>query len=315
MAESVLTDDGIRLWAHADGPDDGRGDAAAVVLCHGGPGLWDMAEPIAAMLCGERTVIRWDQRGAGRSDPVGPYSLARSVADLEAVRRHFGLESMTLLGHSWGAQLALAYTLGHPHHVERLLYVSGTGIDPVDSWQRVHAERRTRLLGRHADRWHELRSRGRTPLEDREYAILQWSIDFADHEHGLRLAEQLATPWYGVNDACVAAIKDECLLTWGTPALHTACRTLTGVPVLILDGALDPRPRSAVDSLEQALPDVARMVLNDVAHWPWLEDPAGFAAACRVFLGLGGGGGGGGVGRGSGDGVDASQGSDTVMTG
>ncbi|MFI2202544.1 alpha/beta fold hydrolase [Streptomyces sp. NPDC020192] len=36
------------------------------------------------------------------------------MADLDAVRRHFGLERMALLGHSWGAQLALSHALAHP---------------------------------------------------------------------------------------------------------------------------------------------------------------------------------------------------------
>ena len=120
--DTVTTEDGCHLWATA------TGDGPPLLLCHGGPGVWDMFADVAAMLSDRLRVIRWDQRGCGRSDRRGPYSMARTVADLDAVRRHFGLDRMALLGHSWGAQLALRYALDHPDRVSRLVYVSGVGL-------------------------------------------------------------------------------------------------------------------------------------------------------------------------------------------
>jgi len=54
--------------------------------------------------------------------------------------------------------------------------------------------------------------------------------------------------------------------------------------VLILDGAKDIRPRSAVDSLAEALPNATRVSLPDAAHLPWLDDPEAFRAALMSFL-------------------------------
>src|SRR5262245_60552567 len=122
----VVADDGRRLWAVKSGPATGAGEP--LIVCHGGPGLWDMFGDLAAMLRGELRVIRWDQRGCGRSERRGPYSMARTVADLDAVREHFGLERVALLGHSWGGQLALRYALDNPDRVSKLVYVSGTGL-------------------------------------------------------------------------------------------------------------------------------------------------------------------------------------------
>lgn len=97
---TVTTDDGVRLWASRQGQG-----AEALVLCHGGPGLWDMFEDVAAMLEDRATVVRWDQRGCGRSERgAGPWTTDRFVADLDAVRQHFALDRPVLLGHSWGAQ-------------------------------------------------------------------------------------------------------------------------------------------------------------------------------------------------------------------
>jgi proline iminopeptidase len=75
----VRTDDNCRLWT----AETGRGEP--LIMCHGGPGLWDMSGSLAIRLAERRTVIRWDQRGGGRSERRGPYSVARYVADLDTV--------------------------------------------------------------------------------------------------------------------------------------------------------------------------------------------------------------------------------------
>ena len=54
-----------------------------------------MVEDLAEVIC-------WDQRGGGRSDRSGPYSIARFVADLERLRHAHGLERWVVGGHSWG---------------------------------------------------------------------------------------------------------------------------------------------------------------------------------------------------------------------
>ena len=91
-----------------------QGHGPALVCCHGGPGLWDYLEPVAAMLDDRWTVYRYDQRSCGRSTGSPPYDVATAVADLDALREHWGLSQWMVLGHSWGATLALAYGLAHP---------------------------------------------------------------------------------------------------------------------------------------------------------------------------------------------------------
>ncbi|MCA1221283.1 alpha/beta fold hydrolase [Streptomyces sp. 8L] len=276
----VVADDGVRLWAvrETDGP------AAPVILCHGGPGLWDTLQAPAARL-GARPVVRWDQRGCGRSQRRGPYTVARSVADLDAVRRGFGLERTVLVGHSWGAQLALFYALAHPDRVSALVYVAGVGVDAEAAWHPGYEAGLRRALGPRLARWRELRDRPAAQLtraEEREMCVLQWSADFPGPD-ALASAEAMATPWFGVNQECNRTLNGEArsLVASGGPLER--CAALT-VPVLIVDGARDIRPRSAVDSLERALPHVTRTVLPEGGHLPWTEDPEGFAAAVGAFL-------------------------------
>ena len=277
-------DDGCRLWT----ADTGRG--APLILCHGGPGLWDMFGSLAGSLSGSLSgslagdvrVVRWDQRGCGRSERRGPYSVARSVADLDAVRAALDVERVAVLGHSWGATLALRYALDHPDRVSALIYVSGTGLgwDWHEPFQRAIAARLAPSAARRA----ELRARAgdRTEAEDRELAVLQWSAEFTG-PGAVRHAEEMATPWLGINWECHEQIWGELQRTWREPELVAQCRALE-VPVLIIDGAADLRPRWAVDSLEQALPRVTRVILPDAGHVPWLEIPGEFASRLLNWL-------------------------------
>jgi proline iminopeptidase len=273
---AVQAEDGCRLWTAE------TGSGGALICCHGGPGLWDMFGSLAGSLRDGARVIRWDQRGCGRSERRGPYSVARSVGDLDAVRAGLGPDRAAVLGHSWGASLALRYALDHPERVSALIYVSGTGLGWAwhEPFQRAAAAR----LASREPRLAELRARDgeRTEAEDRELAILQWSSEFTGPD-AARNAEEMATPWLGINRQCYDAIWGEVKRTWREPELEAECRALD-VPVLIIDGEADLRPRWAVDSLEQALPNVARRTLPGVGHVPWLEAPVEFTELVLGFL-------------------------------
>jgi proline iminopeptidase len=270
----TATADGCRLWT------DASGDGPPLVLCHGGPGLWDMFADLRGL---PARTIRWDQRGCGRSDRRGPYTVARSVADLDAVRRQVAGDRTALLGHSLGATLALRYALAHPENVSALIYVSGTGIDPDAAWKPVYRTNlRDRLAdGGHLARWEELDRADRDAPDDREWATLQWTADFADRGRALDLAGRMATPWFPINYDCNAGLGADTR----RDAVATAerCRALD-VPTLIVHGADDIRPAWAVDSLHDALPNSRRVILPDVGHVPWLEAPDDFRAVVAEFL-------------------------------
>jgi proline iminopeptidase len=232
---------------------------------------------LAAVLATRLRVVRWDQRGCGRSERRGPYSMARTVRDLDAVREYFGFERAAVLGHSWGASVALRYALAHPERVSGLVYVSGTGLGR--DW---HADYKRNLAARLADNptWlTELKGRARA---ERAHAILRWSADFADPRTALAHAERMAEPWFEINYECNAALNAETRQTWREAELVAACRELT-TPTLIVDGARDIRPRWAVDSLAEALPSVTRVVLPDAGHVPWVEAPDEFVSAVLTF--------------------------------
>ena len=95
----------------------GRVDGVPVVILHGGPGTG--ISPIAHRFFDPSffRLIRFDQRGSGRSRPAG--SLAANttehlIADMETLRTHLEISSWVVFGGSWGATLALAYGIAYP---------------------------------------------------------------------------------------------------------------------------------------------------------------------------------------------------------
>ncbi|MEO3850938.1 alpha/beta hydrolase [Streptomyces sp. B8F3] len=118
---------------------------------------------------------------------------------------------------------------------------------------------------------------GRGAAEEREACVLQWSADFVPPAgpRALAEAERMATPFLGVNAEANAALVAEEGRELGSVGLRGECAE-SHVPVLVVDGESDIRPRTAVDSLVAALPRVERVVLAGAGHLPWSEAPEEF---------------------------------------
>ncbi len=104
-----------------------RGDALPVIAVNGGPGLshaYMMMNDLWLQVARDRMVILYDQRGTGASQRVAmgaPQTMDAQVADLEAVRAHFGIRQIALVGDSYGGFLVMAYAAKHPEHVAKLV--------------------------------------------------------------------------------------------------------------------------------------------------------------------------------------------------
>ncbi len=118
----VAIEGNLRLYYRSYGAG-----ADTLVLLHGGPGMNFMGVgPDLIPLAKDHRLLMYDQRGGGRSDPdpqAKNMTASMHVADLEAVRQHFELERMTLIGISWGSGLAALYTAQHPERVERMILI------------------------------------------------------------------------------------------------------------------------------------------------------------------------------------------------
>ena len=110
-----LSDRHVMYWEQAGNP---RGRPA--LFLHGGPGAGAGAVHRRFFDPSIWRIIIFDQRGAGRSRPLGGLSdntTPHLVGDIETLRRHLGIDKWLLFGGSWGSTLALAYAQAHPARV------------------------------------------------------------------------------------------------------------------------------------------------------------------------------------------------------
>lgn len=260
----VVVDDGAALWTTVSG----RGPV--VVACHGGPGLWDYLGDLADLLEDSRTVIRYDQRGCGRSGGAeGPFTLERAIADLDQLRTALGVEAWAVLGHSWGAELALRYAIAHPERTTAAVYLGGVGAG--EGWRGAHQATSAARLGEDLARWRHLSTKSRTIAEEREWCLLSWRPDFAPGPEAEEHARALwATRPAGasINAAANRGLWAEQL---DQPLLVSAAGLQ--VPVTMIHGDQDPRPAWANDDLHAALPHAHRAIVAGAGHAPWVERP------------------------------------------
>lgn len=109
--------------------ETGDPERVAYVDCHGGPGGRGNVGLQRMIADGTRMrIVQFDQRGCGESTPVGELvdtSLQHTIADMERLRDHLGIERWIVGGLSWGSTVALAYAEAHP---ERTLAVKVGGV-------------------------------------------------------------------------------------------------------------------------------------------------------------------------------------------
>ncbi|WP_426959709.1 prolyl aminopeptidase [Muricoccus radiodurans] len=105
----------VMYWEQVGNP---RGQP--VLFLHGGPGAGAGAVHRRFFDPTHWRVVIFDQRGAGRSRPLGELrdnTTPHLVRDIETLRRFLGVERWLLFGGSWGSTLALAYAQAHPDRV------------------------------------------------------------------------------------------------------------------------------------------------------------------------------------------------------
>jgi len=123
MGEARLAVPGGNIWYRVSG----TGTGTPVVLLHGGPGFSSYYLKPFEVLGDDRIVVRYDQLGGGKSGTTTDttlFNLPHFIQELDSLRRHLGVETWHVFGHSWGTILAVEYYRAHPDRVASLIFGS-----------------------------------------------------------------------------------------------------------------------------------------------------------------------------------------------
>lgn len=234
-----------------------------------------------------RTVVFYDPRGRGRSDPALSFRFDEDLADLEKVRLWFGFEHFSLLGTQAGATLAAMYAATHPDRVERLVLVSPPPIAREPYWkiyERVFDDRRSKeafrklaqlkleLVNRHdPERWAEAY---------KDALFTGWVVDARS------IRRMKSNPFVEPNEdperqvtKYLGMFRELGDWDWRQDLVRVRC------PTLLVFGSEDPVPRRSFE--EWAAATRARVhVVEGAGRLPWIEKPGSFYGAVEEFLEL-----------------------------
>lgn len=269
------------------------GQGEPVIVLHGGFGaehsyLLDAVTPLADSY----RFILYDQRGSLRSPaPDNSITIARLVADLDALRQELKLKKITLLGHSNGTTLAYDYLATHADKVRGLVLTgpvpprkSGAESKPYKSAR----ERWNNLVEEHVVAQLKAEGLQGEPETSRERTN-RWRIQFAArniyHIGKWRQVEGGQAFYTPRTWEALQANEPEGYWENRSRRAHKALKSFDG-PVNVILGTFDYSDPGANiwSQFTEELSDGQVTVLEKAGHLPWIDQPVVFSAELRKAL-------------------------------
>lgn len=260
-------------------------DAPPLLLLHGGPGAsHEYLLPQMLELAREHRLVLYDQRGGGRSrhdNDREPVTWQGQVADVALVAAERSITPLDLIGYSWGALLALLYTI--ETRAGRLspypARISLVDPAPISRHYRELFEQEfaRRQSGPEITTLRdELARSGLKDADPAAYRQRTFELSVAGYFADPARARDL-TPF-----RVTGRVQQSTWSSLGDFDLIPALRDLR-VPAFVVHGRQDPIPLASSRSVAEAL-GVKLRVLDDCGHVPYVEQPAVLFAPLLAFL-------------------------------
>jgi proline iminopeptidase len=262
-----------------------RGEGFPVLVLHGGPGLdhTQFAHYLDPLTDRYRLVLV-DQRAQGGSDPAPPetWTIERMAADVTALADTLGYGPYAVLGHSFGAFVALRHAVDFSGEPAGTIVSSGLASTAhmADIAAGVAAFEPAELRERVLASWD-----AEEPVETPEQLVAlvneQWPWHFADPRdpriatYAAELAGMVASP---------DVLRHFSSAEYG--GLDVVDR-LGGVehPVLVLAGRHDRTcPVEAAEVIAHGVPGAELAIFEHSGHTAYVEEPARYLEVVRDFL-------------------------------
>jgi pimeloyl-ACP methyl ester carboxylesterase len=248
---------------------DSEGPPALVL--HGGPGMG--AENVIGLieeLDGLFETALPQQRGLTPSTLEGPRDLETHVADQIAVLDHLGWDRAWLIGHSWGAHLAMHIAVAHPERVAGLILFETLGAVPDGGSAELVENLVARLTPDERSELDALMASQAAGDDDPALMgkILMTLWPSYSYIHGNVLPPgylRIETPLPDQPDT-MASVRDhfaQGTLERGLPGLD--------MPALLIHGEGDPMPIRATTETAALIPSAKVEIIEEAGHFPWIE--------------------------------------------
>jgi proline iminopeptidase len=271
----------------------GRGHP--IIVLHGGPDFDSgYLLPDLDRFADAFRLIYYDQRGRGKSaGGVKPedVAMASDVDDVDRVREHFQLKAPALLGHSWGAVLALEYALRHPTQVAHLILMNPAPASAGDF--ALLRKGYLQKLGADMDRQKEIVASAAYQEGDPEAVAARYRIHFKPAlmrpEHYERLMATMKAGFISQGKEGIVkarAVEDRLMLdTWQQDRYDLLPRLGSlNIPTLVIYGDHDFIPAEIAGHIARAIPKARLVTLKDCGHFAYLECAADTRTAIDDFF-------------------------------
>lgn len=261
------------------------GSGEPIVVVHGGPGLdHQYLQPGLDALATRNTLVYYDQRGTGRSSAElvdSVITFDAFVEDIDALRETLGYERISVLGHSFGALIALEYTRRYPDRTRALILMSP--VEPGSRYREETARRQEeRLSAELREEMEELRRSEAFAARDPATLSRFYRLAFRPVVRDPAVVDRLDLDLSGTTarqGQDVARLLGTSLgeVEWWDrlPSIET--------PTLVLHGRFDAPPLEMARALAEAFPLGTFEALN-AGHFPYAEDRQGVLSAVSSFF-------------------------------
>lgn len=255
----------------------GRG--RPIVVIHGGLGL-DHTYMRALDRMGDiAELIYIDVRGNGRSsrERIATATLDTFADDVDALRAELGFDRWTVLGHSYGAFIALTYAMKYPERTTALITIAGAA-----SFE--HAPAILENIGKRdqPDAAAALLAALARPARDEEYLAEVWPriLPLYFHQWNARHANALGDTTFS---AAGYNRGNELLATYN---IKDELARISSPTFLIVgdDDVITPADIGTA-ALAKGIPHTKVAIIPNAGHFPFLEQPVAFDADLRKYLG------------------------------
>ena len=263
----------------------GDADAPPVLLLHGGPGAsHDYLLPQMLELAQEHRLVLYDQRGGGRSrhdDDRESIVWQGQVADVALVAAERAVSPLDLVGYSWGALLALLYTIEAQGGRVAPMPARLALIDPAPVSRRYREAFELEFARRQAGPEvsalrYELARSGLKETDPEAHRQRLFELSVAGYFADPRRAHDL-TPF-----RVTGRVQQSTWSSLGDFDLLTALRDAR-VPAFVVHGRQDPIPLASSQGVADSL-GARLLVLDDCGHVPYVEQPAQLFPALLAHL-------------------------------